>query len=476
MAGTGKSTISRTVARTCADQKRLGASFFFSRGRGDLSHAGKLMTSLAAQLANTIPPLKYYVYRAIVENPDITQRGIDEQWKYLIYQPLANLKEVSLQSELFVLVIDALDECEGDNDTRLILRLLADAKTLDTIRLRVFITSRPETPIRFGFCAIPEAAHQDFVLHDISQSIVQNDISVFFKHELENIRTANSISEGWPSDSQIDLLCQRANGLFIYASTACRFIQDPSWSPDEGLSFILEDDYRELDDMYTGILERSNAHGDRYRRYREKLHGQPRQIIGSIVILFDPLPAARLAELLDIEMGTVRARLRCLHSVLDVPNSEQSPIRLLHPSFRDFLLDHQRCKDPEFWIDEPKAHNHLFVSCLQLMSQHLKTDMCNLQLPGTLVRNIGNGVVEKCVPLDVQYACRYWVYHLQRSNIELENTELGNRELHSNDHVHKFLQTHFLHWLEALSLRGKISEGILALEILESITVSSNIT
>jgi len=128
MAGTGKSTISRTVARTCADQKRLGASFFFSRGRGDLSHAGKLMTSLAAQLANTIPTLKYYVYRAIVENPDITQRGIDEQWKYLIYQPLANLKEVSLQSELFVLVIDALDECEGDNDTRLILRLLADAK------------------------------------------------------------------------------------------------------------------------------------------------------------------------------------------------------------------------------------------------------------------------------------------------------------------------------------------------------------
>jgi hypothetical protein len=32
LAGTGKSTIARTVARRYFEQKRLGASFFFSRG------------------------------------------------------------------------------------------------------------------------------------------------------------------------------------------------------------------------------------------------------------------------------------------------------------------------------------------------------------------------------------------------------------------------------------------------------------
>ncbi|KAF2179765.1 hypothetical protein K469DRAFT_693663 [Zopfia rhizophila CBS 207.26] len=56
--GTGKSTIARTVARKYYDQKRLGASFFFSRGGGDVGNAGLFVTSIAAQLANDVPPLQ----------------------------------------------------------------------------------------------------------------------------------------------------------------------------------------------------------------------------------------------------------------------------------------------------------------------------------------------------------------------------------------------------------------------------------
>ena len=47
LAGTGKSIISRTVARRCSKQKRLRASIFFSKGGGDIGYAGKLFTSLA---------------------------------------------------------------------------------------------------------------------------------------------------------------------------------------------------------------------------------------------------------------------------------------------------------------------------------------------------------------------------------------------------------------------------------------------
>jgi len=57
MAGTGKSTVSRMVARRWDDEKRLGASFFFSRGRGDLANASKFFATLACQLAHTQPSL-----------------------------------------------------------------------------------------------------------------------------------------------------------------------------------------------------------------------------------------------------------------------------------------------------------------------------------------------------------------------------------------------------------------------------------
>jgi hypothetical protein len=46
-------------------------------------------------------------------------------------------------------------------------------------------------------------------------------------------------------------------------------------------------------------------------------------------------------------------------------------------------------------------------------------------------------------------------------------------QLHDGGEVHQFLQTHFLHWLEALSWMWKISEGILAITSLESIALVS---
>jgi hypothetical protein len=55
LAGTGKSTIARTVARSYFDEGRLAASFFFSRGGGDVSHAGMFVTSIAKQVAHNVP-------------------------------------------------------------------------------------------------------------------------------------------------------------------------------------------------------------------------------------------------------------------------------------------------------------------------------------------------------------------------------------------------------------------------------------
>ena len=472
MAGTGKSTISQTVAYKWAKQKQLGGSFFFSRGQADLNDAAKFFTTLASQLVNTVPALKPIVCKAIIENPDISQRGQGEQWKVLILQPLLQLARESPPSRPIILVIDALDECEDDQDARMILRLFSQVRDLNSqaARMRIFITSRPETPIRLGFrIDIPVSDHQDFILHRISQPIIQHDITVFLRHELEIIRREREgcTSQSWPGTNKIELLCQKACGLFIYASTACRFIGDPSWDPEENLSIVLQDDYvgqsptGDLDDMYTKILMRSITPGS---RDEQRQSAQFRQIVGSIVVLFDSLPTVPLCRLLGIREEVVRLRLRCLHSVLDIPTGQEGLIRLIHPSFRDFLLSKDRCLDPRFWVAEETAHKDLFVSCLNLLSNELKRDICNLRHPGTLASEVGSDVVESCIPLDVQYACRNWVYHLRQSNTVLCD----------NDQIHRFLQHHFLHWLEALSVIGKMSDSIHLIRTLEALILVSN--
>ena len=99
--------------------------------------------------------LKRYICDAIAEHDDIAQQALRDQWKQLIFRPLLMLGNSSFRSSILVILIDALDECEREIDIRVILQLLAQTKDLDTVQLRVFITSRPESLIRFSFRAIP---------------------------------------------------------------------------------------------------------------------------------------------------------------------------------------------------------------------------------------------------------------------------------------------------------------------------------
>ncbi len=108
------------------------------------------------------------------------------------------------------------------------------------------------------------------------------------------------------------------------------------------------------------------------------------------------------------------------------------------------------------------AHGALAESCLRLISGSLKRDICGLRAPGVLASEVDKSCVEQCLPADLQYACRYWVQHLQRSEARL----------YDNDHVHKFLQKHFLHWLEALNLIGKMSDSVGMVSALQSMVVS----
>jgi hypothetical protein len=170
-----------------------------------------------------------------------------------------------------------------------------------------------------------------------------------------------------------------------------------------------------------------------------------------------------LSKLLYATKQQVKGTLKSLHAILDIPKDENRPLRLHHPSFRDFLLNNDRCKDPHFWVDERQAHQTLVDSCIRLMSTSLKQDICNLNTPGVLVTDIESSRVKRSLPPEVQYACLYWIQHFQKSSAQLCD----------NDQVHQFLQEHLLHWFEALGWMGKVSEGIHAIASLEAIAAVS---
>src|SRR5205823_1213747 len=154
-------------------------------------------------------------------------------------------------------------------------------------------------------------------------------------------------------------------------------------------------------------------------------------------ILFSSLSISSLARLLGIRKEEVDHTLVDLHSILDIPKKPSCPIRLHHPSFRDFLLDEKRCGDTHFLVDEKKAHGALADCCIRLMTDSkngLRRDICGLRAHGALASEVHGDLITQCLPSELQYACQYWVQHVERSESQLCD----------EGPVHLFLKQHLL--------------------------------
>ncbi|KAI0112494.1 WD40-repeat-containing domain protein, partial [Nemania sp. FL0031] len=474
MAGTGKSTISRTLAHTSSKCGQLGASFFFKRGEGDRGGASKFFTTIAAQLVQQEPALAPYVKNVIDTDPAIFGKALRVQFEKLISEPLSKISSPNRTSNVLVVVIDALDECDHDRDIQLIIHLLSHASTLKSPRLRIFLTSRPELHIRLGFYNI-QGKYQNIILHEIEMPIIEHDISVYFKQELGRIRieynkTAShdqQLQPTWPGSKNLGILIEMAIPLFIFATTACRLLADHrTGTPEVNLGKILEHRTKSQDDklraVYIPVLDQLIA--GLSETSQTELLALFKFIVGSIVLLANPLSTSALARLLDIRRDVIDNQLNFLHSVLNVPSSSSIPVRLLHLSFRDFLLDPSISSRNPFWVDEKQAHKQLATCCLHAMNKTLRTNVCEVKWPGTLHNSIDPQTVNNKLTPEVKYACQYWIHHLQQAGDHIVD----------DDEVHHFLQRHFLHWLEALSLIGRVSECLQSIGLLQSLLQSKN--
>lgn len=456
-AGTGKSTISRTVAKSFREANLLGASFFFKRGEGDRGTATKFFPTIARQLSTHIPELIPRVRKAIHDDSDIATKTLMEQFDKLLLQPLLSVKPSASSVPTIAIVVDALDECEVDNDVRLILQLLPLLQKSNSVHLRIFLTSRPELPIRLGFSNMTNNDYEDLVLHDIPEATIESDISLFLNHRLFKIRSDRSLPINWPGDTNIKNLVELSVPLFIFAATMCRIFEDPHWDPVDSLSEILTHriDGSKLDGTYLPVLNRLlNGQSEKQKK---QLVQTFQEVIGVIVILESPLSVTSLSRLIGIPERVVHLRLNPLHSVLSVPNDKTVSVRLFHLSFRDFLLDSETREKTPFWVDKREMHYRLTTRCL-LMCQNLRRNICGLPGNGTRRAEIDRRTVDHCLPPELQYACRYWAHHLVRS-VDLDAV-INNCLI--------FLQKHFLHWMEAMSLLGLASEVVGIISLLQT--------
>ncbi|KFA45493.1 hypothetical protein S40293_10283, partial [Stachybotrys chartarum IBT 40293] len=418
MAGTGKSTISRTIAFSLNQPCYLGASFFFKRGEADRGNVSRLMTTIVRQLADKEPRIAPMLKDAIEADSTILSSAILEQFQKLIYEPLS---KITLSAPL-VVIIDALDECNNDNEVKLVIKLFARVQSLRPPWLRVFMTSRPELPVRLGFSNV-RGTYQGLILHEIERRIIERDIHIFLEHNFQSIRDdynstvaeERKLPPDWPGDSEIKALASLTTPLFISAVTACRFIADRKYHPEKSLKDILEHQGKSANSgygtTYLPVLHRQIDGLSRNRK--DEVIRQFRHIVGTIITLANPLSASALAKMLNVPQDTIDVRLDMLHSVLDVPHSSKSPIRLLHLSFRDFLVDPMMRDETPLWVNEKQMHHDIAINCLRVMKARLRVDICDMRNPGIARSVISRQSIADHIPQELEYSCLHWVNHLK---------------------------------------------------------------
>ncbi len=240
--------------------------------------------------------------------------------------------------------------------------------------------------------------------------------------------------------------------LFIFAATGCLFIADRrSGNPEKQLAKMLghqaNSRQASLCETYLLVLRQQTAGLD--LGAEDNILHEFREIVGPIVLLASPLSTKTLSQLLGISQDTIDDRLDLLHSVLSIPESSDTPIRLLHLSFRDFLVNSETREHNPFWINKKQTHANIATRCLHILCR-LKQDICNIADPGVQCSDVSTARINFCLPPEVQYACLFWVHHLDKANVTMsDGTE-----------AHVFLTQHFLHWMEALSFMGRTTESI----------------
>ncbi|KAB5591833.1 Vegetative incompatibility protein HET-E-1 [Ceratobasidium theobromae] len=436
MAGTGKTTLAYTFCETLKKQKQLGASFFCTRTTAECRDVGRIIPTIAYQLARYSLPFQSALCRILGNDPDISTRTISTQFERLLRDPILEVKRAI--PENLIVVVDALDECSNTNDVGSFLEILFRYST--DLPLKLFVTSRPEPGVWQKMQSQSIRTRSVFVLHEIEQSLVQADIELYLTEELESIS---------PPKAQVQKLAELSGSLFIYAATAVRYIKEGRGFGR--LSTILEANsksskkHAEIDKLYTAIL--TTALED------EKLEDGEKNLIRlalwTTICAREPVSVETLAALGGVgDSNLAMAALEPLRSVLYV-SENGSMVTTLHASFPDFMFDHTRSSI--FFCDEAEHNQFLARRCFALMKDQLRFNICDLKSSFVRDRDIEDldNRIKQFISPALSYACRYWSDHLRQVAV--------SEELFP--YINEFLSDRLLFWMEVMNLKRWMKLG-----------------
>ncbi|PLB45998.1 hypothetical protein P170DRAFT_467173 [Aspergillus steynii IBT 23096] len=425
-AGTGKTmlligAIEELQSRTLLESQRLRTElpiiiyFFCQYTHVDLNNGVAVLQSLVWMLLRKQPKLMSHLDEQFSHSGD---KFIQDPYSFATWRDI--LINMLKDTGRVFLVIDALDECEKTTRAQLVKFLNDELWNKELSRVKCLITSRP-------LSEIPESTSETAVRNHSLLRLDDEDLSPSIDkyieekmRRLQKDKDVNGQEQKEVVQSIVGRLRDRASNTFIWVSLVCEQFKD---EPLVLWGEVMDQIPSGLDEMYDYLLG----------RLKRQIY---RDILAMTMLARRPLTL----------------RKDCVIQCRSFLAIRGETVYLIHQSAQDWLSEnHRRLSD----VPLQELHGFVFQNSLNGMSEILKENIYGLSHCGVLSDEVTAPADNPLSP--VRYACQYWAYHLEESDV-----------LPATDILH-FLQDHILHWLEAMALMGLMPETIGVVDMLQSL-------
>ncbi|KIK50575.1 hypothetical protein GYMLUDRAFT_182608, partial [Collybiopsis luxurians FD-317 M1] len=430
MAGTGKSTIAKTICEVYSGKYgdyQLGASFFCSRQLPELRDQRNVIPTVAFELSHRCTALQG-------ELVTVEPKAMKKPESHVASLLLGPWKQVSeTQASKWLIVLDALDELENNGGYNILKQLLEGVAGIKG--LKILVTSRPDQNIA-NVCRRELSSKTICNLQDVEKEVALQDISKFIYAKLGHLIPK------WKAE--LDQLAEQCDGLFIYAATAIRYICGNPDSKVQRKSQKQSDQLKSLLSKPDLLLTQNSHIGILYQRILDEVFANEggddaQTVVSTIMCVKQPVSMPVLATLItqpgeDLDEAWVREVINALHAMTFTQND---CVYIYHKSFLDFF--------PKDGIT--KQGMELTKSCMHVMQQGLHFNMCNLPSSYLLDSEVSGlqNEVQLRLGNELGYAVQYWIPHL----IEQE----ANDQLFYS--LAELMEKKVLFWVEAMNLMQK---------------------
>ena len=360
-------------------------------------------------------------------------------------------------SDGVTLIIDALDECMIDRPQLIDFLVQLSASS----RAKWIVSSRNWPEIEEKLDNTKQGVR---LCLELNENLISAAVRGYIREKVGRLAKQKRYDDRI-GDIVEQHLISNANDTFLWVALVC---QELAVVPKRHTLAKLKTFPPGLDSLYMRMMEHINNLSDDADLCKK--------ILAVASVVYHPITLKELkvlVEALDDDDDDDDEQLKdIIGSCGSFLTIREGVITFVHQSAKDFLLD----KALDQILPSGVAHQHyaIFSRSLETLSKTLRRDIYSLNAPGLSINQVSPPNPDPLA--SSRYSCIYWVDHLSDSH-HSERIK-GNKDLQDGSvvhgRIHAFLRKHLLHWLEALSLMHKTSNGIRSIISLDTTISVSN--